>query len=204
MSLLWEPKEERMKKLEKLKMLATTVDGLPRLLKGVGDEIGKQFHSSLNATQGYQEEQHKEVMESILAFEKNIHGAMLAAMERQKVELSEQIKNAQVQTIKSVGEMIERLGGKLGNIEEIGEETRGVGFGIAEIIQKTIGALSEGIASLGTVTPMGSALKQRRLDNEGTVGHEETVVSNEESLSEKQRSIADLTQYLSNRSVARG
>lgn len=166
MSLLWEPKEERMRKIEKLKALANTVDGLPRLLKGVGDEIGKQFHASLNALQGYHEEQHKEVMSAHLALEKNIMATVAAAMERQKVEFGEQLQNAQRETLKSVGEMIAKLDGKLGALSETAEESRAIGFGIAEIIQRTIDAVSEGVANLGPVTEMVSAHKEKHADRD--------------------------------------
>jgi len=166
MSLLWEPKEERMKKIEKLKALANTVDGLPRLLKGVGDEIGKQFYASLNALQGYHEEQHKEVMSAHLALEKNIMAAVTAVMERQKVEFGEQLQNAKRETLKSVGEMIAKLDGKLGALAETSEESRAIGFGIAEIIQRTIDAVSEGVANLGPVTDMVSAHKEKHADRD--------------------------------------
>jgi hypothetical protein len=160
MSLLWEPKEERIRKIEKLKALASTVDGLPRLLKGVGDEIGKQFHTSLNALQGYQEEQHKEVMLAQSDSEKHIMAAVAATIERQKVEFTEQLQNAQLQTLKSVGEMMAKLDVKLGNLAETGEESRAIGFGIAEVIQRAIDAVSEGVANIGTVLPMASTQKQ--------------------------------------------
>lgn len=203
MSLLWEPKEERMRKIEKLKALASTVDGLPRLLKGVGDEIGKQFHTSLNALQGYQEEQHKEAMLAQMASEQNIMAAVSSAMERQKAEVSEQIKSAQMQTIKSVGAMIEGLEEKLQNLEEMGEETRSVGFGIAEIIQKTICALSEGMANLGAVAPIVSTLKQRQPDNGVLIAPEEEVADPEETLIEKNKAGSALAYFLENRSSMR-
>lgn len=165
MSLLWEPKEERVKKIEKLKTLANTVDGLPRLLKGVGDEIGKQFHASLNALQGYQEEQHKEAMQAYLTLEKNIMEAMAIAIEHQKVEFGEQLQNAQLDILKSVGEMVAKLDGKLGSLTEISEESRAIGFGIAEVMQKTIDAVSEGVGNLGPVISMVSAHKEKDSDN---------------------------------------
>jgi hypothetical protein len=165
MSLLWEPKDERLRKIEKLKVLASTVDGLPRLLKGVGDEIGKQFHASLNALQGYQEEQHKEAMLACSASEQNIMATVATAMERQKVEFEEQLRNAQLQTIKSVGEMIAKLDVRLESLAETGEESRAIGFGIAEIIQKTIDAVSEGVANLNAGTPLVSAYKQKHPDS---------------------------------------
>ena len=152
MSLSWESKEERMKKIEKLRALATTVDGLPRLLKGVGEEIGKQFYTSLKALQGVWEEEHKEVMLAQSDSEKHIMAAVAAAMERQKIEFVEQLQNAQRETLKSVGEMIAKLDGKLGALTETSEESRAIGFGIAEIIQRTIDAVSEGVANLGQVT----------------------------------------------------
>ena len=169
MSLLWEPKEERMKKIEKLKALANTVDGLPRLLKGVGDEIGKQFYASLNALQGYHEEQHKEVMSVHLALEKNMMAAVAAvtaSMERQKAEFGEQLQNAQRETLQNVGAMIAKLDGKLGALSETSEESRAIGFGIAEIIQRTIDAVSEGVANLGPVTEMVSAHKEKHADRD--------------------------------------
>ncbi len=154
MSLLWEPKEERMKKIEKLKALANTVDGLPRLLKGVGDEIGKQFHVSLKALLGYQEEQHKETKLAYLDSEKKIMAAVAAVIENQKVEFSEQLQNAQLQTIKSVGQMMVKLDEKLGSLTETGEESRAISFGIAEVLQKTINSLSEGLVNFGKILPV--------------------------------------------------
>ncbi len=165
MSLLWESKEERIKKIEKLKTLATTVDGLPRLLRGVGEEIGKQFHASLNALHGYHEEQHKEVMLTQSTSEKNIMAALVAVTERQKAEFTEQLKNAQLQTLKSVGAMIQKLDEKLDNLAETGEESSAVAFGIAEVIQRTIDAVSEGVASIGNVVPIASVLKQKQASN---------------------------------------
>jgi hypothetical protein len=169
MSLLWESKEERIKKIEKLKTLATTVDGLPRLLRGVGEEIGKQFHVSLNALQGYHEEQYKEIMLTQSTSEKNIMAALVAVTEGQKAEFAEQLKTAQLQTLKSVGEMIqklnEKLDEKLENLVETGEESRAVAFGIAEVIQRTIDAVSEGVASIGNVVPIASVLKQKEASN---------------------------------------
>jgi len=165
MSLLWEPKEERIKKIEKLKALSSTVEGLPRLLRGVGDEIGKQFHASLNALQGYQEEQHREVTLAQSTSEKNIMVATMAAIERQKIEFTEQLQNAQLQTIRSVAEMMQKLDEKMGTLLETGEESRAIGFGIADIIQKTIDAVSEGMSNLGAITPMVSAIKEKHADN---------------------------------------
>jgi len=157
MSLSWESKEERMKKIEKLRALATTVDGLPRLLKGVGEEIGKQFYTSLNALQGVWEGEHKEVMLAQSDSEKHIMAAVAATIERQRVEFTEQLQNAQLQTLKSVGEMMAKLDGKLGALTETSEESRAIGFGIAEVIQRAIDAVSEGVENFKASTPLVSA-----------------------------------------------